>query len=120
MNIESELLRNIYSQNEYLEKSINEINDKHTTNNQIAYYRSEQSLWFQWANKMLLYFYYFLVIIFLYILFKQKITTSRKYLATIIIIIFPLIINRIEILTYNMLKYIWTFILCIEYPYQQY
>lgn len=118
MNTESELLRMVTSQNEYLEKSINDINDKHTTNNQIAYYRSEQSLWFQSANKKLLYIYYFLAVIFVYLFFKQKMTSPKKYLTATILVIFPLVINRFEILMYNMFRYIWTFILCIDYPYQ--
>lgn len=114
------LLKIVSSQNEHLVKSINEIKDRHTTDNQIAYYKNEQSLWFQNFNKMLLYFYSLLGLIFVYLIYKTKTVLTIKCLITFTVIVFPLIINKIEILLYNILKYIWTFILCIEYPYQQY
>ena len=145
----SNLLKFVSSQNDHLVKSIIEIEDKKTTANQVSNYKNDQVTWFYYTNRVLLYFYYFLALILIYLLYIKVETTkyvtkntgwdftNRKYvntysykkkkkftnfviiLVTFILFIFPYVIKKIEIVSYNILKYIWTFMMCIEYQYQQ-
>ena len=50
---------------------------------------------------------------------KKKYTNFVIIFIMFSVFIFPHVINRIENVLYNILKYIWTFIMCIEYSYQQ-
>ena len=146
----SNLLKFVSSQNDHLVKSMTEIEDKKTTDNQISHYKNEQVSWFHYTNRVLLYFYYFLALALTYLLYMKieitrytnknpttwnlatrrfvnsyKYSKRKKYTNFVIIfnmfilMIFPHVINKIEIVSYNILKYIWTFIMCIEYQYQQ-
>ena len=146
----SNLLKFVSSQNDHLVKSMTEIEDKKTTDNQISNYKNEQVSWFHYTNRVLLYFYYFLALALTYLLYMKieitrytnknpttwnlatrrfvnsyKYSKRKKYTNFVIIfnmfilMIFPHVINKIEIVSYNILKYIWTFIMCIEYQYQQ-
>jgi hypothetical protein len=143
----SNLLKFVSSQNDHLVKSIIEIEDKKTTANQISNYKNEQVTWFHHTNRVLLYFYYFLALVLIYLLYikieitryatkntrtwnfgnvnpysyrkKKKFTTIAIILIMFVLFIFPHVINKIEIVSYNILRYIWTFIMCIEYQYQQ-
>ncbi len=114
------LIKVVSYQNDNLEKRIKEIEDKRTTDNQIVNYKNVQTEWFNNTNKMLLFLYYFLAIIFMYQVITKKTTTSSfKYITIFLLILFPFIIGKIELLAYNTIKYIWTFIMCVEYPYHQ-
>lgn len=67
----SNLLKFVSSQNDHLVKSINEIEDKKTTDNQISNYKNEQVTWFHDTNRMLLYFYYLLALVLIYLLYMK-------------------------------------------------
>ena len=112
------LIKVVSSQNENLEKNISEIQDKRTTDNQIVNYKNEQTSWFNNMNRMLLVLYYLLACIFMYQIMKKKTSSTNKYTAIFLLLVFPFVISKIELLLYNTLKYIWTFIMCVEYPYQ--
>jgi hypothetical protein len=94
------LLKMVSLQNDKIVNEINEIEDRYTTDDQIVNYKNEQSEWVQSANRMLIYLYYLMVAILLYLLLKKKVSTLN---------------NNIEIFLYNILNYIWTFIMCSEY-----
>ena len=113
------LIKVVSSQNDNLEKNISEIQDKRTTDNQIVNYKNEQTSWFNNMNRMLLVLYYLLACIFMYQIMKKKTSSTNKYTAIFLLLVFPFVISKIEILLYNTFKYIWTFIMCVEYPYQQ-
>lgn len=66
------LIKVVSSQNDNLVKSVEEIQDKRTTDNQIVNYKNEQTTWFTNMSKMLLVLYYFLALIFMYQLTKKK------------------------------------------------
>lgn len=110
------LIKLVSSQNNHIEIEINKLKDRHSTDDQFANYKNEQSEWFQYTNKMLLYLYLLLVIIFLLLIRNKKMSMTNKILITIGLFAFPFVINPTETILYNTLKYIWTFILCIEYP----
>ena len=111
------LIKVVSSQNDNLEKNISEIQDKRTTDNQIVNYKNEQTSWFNNMNRMLLVLYYFLALIFMYQLIEKKISSTNKYMTVFFLLVFPFVIGKIELLLYNTMKYIWTFIMCVEYPY---
>ena len=111
------LIKVVSSQNDNLVKSILDIQDKRTTDNQIVNYKNEQTSWFNDMNKMLLVLYYFLVLIFMYQIIKKNISSTNKYVLIFFLLVFPFAIGKIELLLYNTMIYIWSFIMCVEYPY---
>jgi hypothetical protein len=113
------LITIVSSQNDNLVKSISDIQDKRTTDNQIVNYKNEQTSWFNNMNKILLVLYYFLALIFMYQMIKKNILSTNKYITFFLLLVFPFVIGKIELLLYNTMKYIWTFIMCVEYPYQR-
>ena len=113
------LITIVSSQNDNLVKSISDIQDKRTTDNQIVNYKNEQTSWFNNMNKILLVLYYFLALIFMYQMIKKNISSTNKYITFFLLLVFPFVIGKIELLLYNTMKYIWTFIMCVEYPYQR-
>jgi hypothetical protein len=116
MNDYTGLLNMVTLQNKKIVKAINEVEDRHTTTNQINNYKNEQSAWFKSMNKMLMYIYYFMALILSYlILINKKISRNNKIVISITLLVFPFVINPIEMMFYNTLRYIWTFIMCIEY-----
>ena len=112
------LIKVVSSENDNLVKSISDIQDKRTTDNQIVNYKNEQTSWFKNMNRMLLILYYFLVLIMMYQIMIKKISSTNKYIAIFLLMVFPFTISKLELLLYNTMKYIWTFIMCVEYPYQ--
>jgi K+-sensing histidine kinase KdpD len=112
------LIKVVSSQNDNLVKSISEIEDKRTMDNQIVNYKNEQTSWFNNMNKILLVLYYFLALIFMYQIMQKK-TSSNKYITVFLLLVFPFVFDKIELLLYNTMKYIWTFLMCVEYPYQR-
>jgi hypothetical protein len=113
------LITIVSSQNDNLVKSISDIQDKRTTDNQIVNYKNEQTSWFNNMNKILLVLYYFQALIFMYQMIKKNILSTNKYITFFLLLVFPFVIGKIELLLYNTMKYIWTFIMCVEYPYQR-
>lgn len=113
------LIKVVSSQNYNLVKSISEIEDKRTTDNQIVNYKNEQTSWFNKMNKIMLVLYYFLAFIFMYQIIQKKTSSSNKYIIVFLLLVFPFVIDKIEFLLYNTMKYIWTFLMCVEYPYQR-
>ncbi len=113
------LIKVVTLQNDNLEKNILDIQDKRNTDNQIVNYKNEQTSWFNNMNRILLVLYYFLVLICMYQIMKKKTSSTNKYMTIFLLLVFPFVIGKIELLLYNTLKYIWTFIMCVEYPYQQ-
>jgi hypothetical protein len=113
------LIKVVSSQNDNLVKSIVEIQDKRTMDNQIVNYKNVQTSWFNDMNKIMLVLYYFLALIFMYQIMKKNISSTNKYITTFLLLVFPFVIGKIEVLLYNLMKYIWTFIMCVEYPYAQ-
>jgi hypothetical protein len=113
------LIKVVSSQNDNLVKSIVEIQDKRTMDNQIVNYKNVQTSWFNDMNKIMLVLYYFLALIFMYQIMKKNISSTNKYITTFLLLVFPFVIGKIEVLLYNAMKYIWTFIMCVEYPYAQ-
>ncbi len=114
------LIKVVSSQNDNLEKRISDIQDKRTTDNQIVNYKNEQTSWFKNMNRMLLVLYYFLALISMYQIMGKKTSSTNKYMAVFFLLLFPFVIGKIELLLYNTMIYIWTFIMCVEYPYQQF
>ena len=112
-------VKTIDASNDNLVKSISDIQDKRTTDNQIVNYKNEQTSWFNNMNKILLVLYYFLALIFMYQMIKKNISSTNKYITFFLLLVFPFVIGKIELLLYNTMKYIWTFIMCVEYPYQR-
>lgn len=115
MNDYTGLLNMVTLQNKKIVKAIDDIEDTHTTTNQIVSYKNEQSNWFKSANKTLMYIYYFLALILSYIVFNKKMTINSKIFIILTLLAFPFVINVCEIMLYRILKYIWTFITCSEY-----
>lgn len=116
MNDYTGLLNMVTLQNKKIVNAINEIEDKHTTTNQINNYKNEQSMWFKSANKLLMYIYYLIASILSYIiLINKKISRNNKIIILVTLSVFPFVINPIEMTLYNTLRYIWTFIMCTEY-----
>jgi hypothetical protein len=110
------LLLLVSSENENIENEINKIEDNDTTNNQIISYKNEQSSWFQSVNKILLFVYYLMVLVLMYIiLISKKMSIVANIIIIVLLLTFPFVINSSEIMIYNLLKYIWTFIMCTEY-----
>jgi hypothetical protein len=105
------LFNQVFNENLLLQKEIDGIN---TTDDRKVVYETEQKNWFQSINVYLLILYFFLVIILCYIN-KDKLN-KLKIIIISALILFPFIINSIELFFYNVYVYILTFIKLKLYP----
>ena len=92
------LIKVVTSQNDNLEKNILDIQDKRNTDNQIVNYKNEQTSWFNNMNRILLVLYYFLVLICMYQIMKKKTSSTNKYMTIFLLLVFPFVIGKIELL----------------------
>jgi hypothetical protein len=107
------LFNEIFNENLLLKNEINNIN---TTDDRKVIYEIEQKNWFQSINIYLLLFYFFLVIILSYIIINKNKSIYSKTFILSFFILFPFLINPIELFFYNIYIYILTFIKLKVYP----
>lgn len=108
----------VFKENNALLNNIQILKDTYSTDGQKSNYESDQIRWFVRTNNILYYVYYFLVILFAVMTFKRDPKTSFKIKIAKIIpfILFPFIIGPIENFIFNVIRYIWSFIMIRAYP----
>jgi VIT1/CCC1 family predicted Fe2+/Mn2+ transporter len=106
------LFTTVSNENDTLIANIKNLNDYYSTDDQKVIYEEQQKQWFDAINLYLYFIFYALLIIFAvyFILKNTKYTILSKFIILICLLIFPFIIAPIEIVIYNFIIYIWSFL----------
>lgn len=117
MDYES-LFRTVSNENKTIENNIQNLTDVYSTDDQKVNYENDQIEWFIKTNNILYYIYYFLVLLFAIIIImkNKRYLISIKILMIVSLLIMPFLIGPIEIGIYNIVRYIWSFIMVRAYP----
>jgi hypothetical protein len=113
------LFKVVSNENNLLQKNIKYLSDTKSTDDQKSKYENDQIQWFISTNNYLYCVYYFLVILFgvILIMKNKNVGYKKKSLMLMIpLLIFPFIIIPIELCVYNIIRYIWSFIMLRTYP----
>ncbi len=97
----------LVEQNTKLENQIKKVGEVYSTDYQKSNYQTTNVMYYKFLNNILFWVYYMLVFIILIILIQSNISRAMKVLVAGAFIVYPLIINNIEILLYGVLKYIY-------------
>ena len=101
---------NLENQNQKLSDQIKKVSEIHSTDYQKTNYQNTNVVSYKFANNILFWSYWLFVIIIIYIVFKSEMTRAIKALVIGLFIAYPFLINNIEILLYELLKYMYAMV----------
>ena len=111
------LFKTVSNENILLQKNIQFLSDRNSTDDQKSKYENEQIQWFVSTNNYLFGIYYLLVLLFaMMIIVKNKKSIKNKFIIILPFLLYPFVIIFIEMGIYNFIQYIWTFIMLRAYP----
>jgi len=102
-NVNSDLV----NQNKKLSDQVKKTNELYSTDYQKSNYQNANIASYKFANNILFWSYWILVIIVAYIVFNSETTRAIKALVIGLFIAYPFLINNIEILLYELLRYLY-------------
>lgn len=108
----------VFNENNSLQNNIQILKDTYSTDDKKFNYENDQMQWFISTNNFLYCVYFFLVMLFavIIILKNQKYSYKIEIAMITLFIVFPFIVGPIEIFIYNIIRYIWSFIMIRAYP----
>lgn len=112
------LFTTVSNENDTLETNVKKLNEYYSTDDQKVNYEELQIQWFNTIKNYLYFTYYTLVLTLAILLIIKNTKYTKVYKFTIILclVVFPFIIAPIEIIIYNIITYIWSFLKIRAYP----
>lgn len=105
-NINSDL----ENQNRKLSTQIKKVSEIYSTDYQKSNYQTANMMSYKFANNILFWSYWLLVLIVAFIVFNSEMTRAFKALVIGLFVAYPFLINNVEILLYEMLKYLYAMV----------
>ena len=102
-NINSDLV----NQNKKLSDQVKKTSEIHSTDYQKSNYQNANMMSYKFANNILFWSYWVLVLIVAYVVFNSGTTRAIKAIIIGLFIAYPFIITNIEILLYELLRYLY-------------
>lgn len=111
-----DLFDKVFNENQALHSSIQYINETNSSDDRRVVYGMEQLSWYQNVNNLLFTLYCLFFLILIILLFYKKYLPYVKVSIVLFFFSFPFLITPIELILYNFLIYIYTFIFVRTYP----
>lgn len=105
-NINSDL----ENQNQKLSTQIKKVSEIYSTDYQKSNYQTANMMSYKFANNILFWSYWLLVLIVAFIVFNSEMTRAFKALVIGLFVAYPFLINNVEILLYELLKYLYAMV----------
>ena len=105
-NINSDL----ENQNRKLSAQIKKVSEIYSTDYQKSNYQTANMMSYKFANNILFWSYWLLVLIVAFIVFNSEMTRAFKALVIGLFVAYPFLINNVEILLYELLKYLYAMV----------
>jgi hypothetical protein len=114
-DVDCELINNLYKninsdledQNNKLDSQFKKVSEVYSTDYQKSNYQSANAASYHYMNNILFWVYYILVFAVAFVVVKSAASRAIKALTIGMFVIYPFVINNIEILLYGMAKYIY-------------
>lgn len=97
----------LVNQNKKLSDQVKKTNELYSTDYQKSNYQTANMMSYKFANNILFWSYWVLVLIVAYIVFNSDATRAIKALVIGLFLAYPFLINNIEILLYELLRYLY-------------
>ena len=98
------------NQNRKLSTQIKKVAEIYSTDYQKSNYQIANVTSYKFANNILFWSYWLLVVIVAYIVFRSEMTRAIKALVIGLFVAYPFLINNIELLLYELLKYLYAIV----------
>ena len=105
-NINSDL----ENQNRKLSTQIKKVSEIYSTDYQKSNYQTANMMSYKFANNILFWSYWLFFLIVAFIVFNSEMTRAFKALVIGLFVAYPFLINNVEILLYEMLKYLYAMV----------
>lgn len=106
----------VFNENNSLQNSIKNLKEIYSTDDQKVNYENEHIQFFINTNNFLYIVYYCLVLLFAVMLRNNKFSRTMKAFIIISLLLYPFFGSYVEISIFNIIRYVWSFILVRAYP----
>ncbi len=109
-NLYRNINSNLEDQNKKLDSQLKKVGEVYSTDYQKSNYQNANVMYYKFINNILFWVYYLLVAVIVFTVLKSEISRAFKALIIGAFVVYPLVINNVEILLYGGLKYIYAII----------
>lgn len=109
-NLYRNINSNLEDQNKKLDSQLKKVGEVYSTDYQKFNYQNANVMYYKFINNILFWVYYILVAVIVFTVLKSEISRAFKALIIGAFVVYPLVINNVEILLYGGLKYIYAII----------
>ena len=101
---------NLEDQNKKLDSQFKKVSEVYSTDYQKSNYQNANVMYYKFINNIFFWVYYILVAAVTFIVVKAEMSRAIKVAIVSAFVVYPFVINNIEILLYGLLKYIYAFV----------
>lgn len=98
---------NLEDQNKKLDSQFKKVGEVYSTDYQKSNYQNANVMYYKYMNNILFWVYYILVAVLAFVVIKSESSRAIKALTVGAFVVYPFVINNIEILLYYAAKYIY-------------
>jgi len=109
-NLYKNINSNLEDQNKKLDDQFKKVSEVYSTDYQKSNYQNANIAYYKFVNNILFGVYYILVAIIAFIVVKSDASRAIKALIIGTFVIYPFLINNLQIILYGMLKYIYAIV----------
>lgn len=106
-NLYRNINSNLEDQNKKLDNQFKKVGEVYSTDYQKSNYQNANVMYYKSMNNILFWVYYILVAVLTFLIVKSDSSRAIKALTVGAFVVYPFVINNIEILLYGVLKYIY-------------
>jgi len=109
-NLYRNINSNLEDQNTKLDNQFKKVGEVYSTDYQKSNYQNANVMYYKSINNILFWFYYILVTVIAFLVVKSDTSLAIKSLTVGAFVVYPFVINNIEIVLYGAAKYIYAIV----------